>query len=109
MIKTFRGLIADGGQDTIVLHTNNGSVGYRVVKFQVVTYEPMNVTSKSVVKIYSIEQTLPATATIDFNDNTLLGMGLFSCDVNAYLYSGKIHPLRYMPYSSHRIGLFITK
>jgi len=86
MIKTFRGLIADGGQDTIVLHTNNGSVGYRVVKFQVVTYEPMNVTSKSVVKIYSIKQTLPATATIDFSDNTLLGMGLFSCDINAYLY-----------------------
>ena len=24
----------DGAQDTIVLHTNNGSVGYRIVKFQ---------------------------------------------------------------------------
>jgi len=40
MIKTFRGLIADGETDTIVLHTNDGSIGYRIVKFQVIQEQP---------------------------------------------------------------------
>ena len=39
-IKTFRGLIEDGGQDTIVLHTNTGSMGYRIVKFELFAEEP---------------------------------------------------------------------
>ena len=39
-IKTFRGLLADGGQDTIVLHTNDGSTGYRIVKFQLMPDAP---------------------------------------------------------------------
>ena len=35
-IKTFRGKLADDTQDTINLHTNNGLVGYRIKKFQLV-------------------------------------------------------------------------
>jgi len=31
MIKTFRGLIADNAIDVIVLHTNDGYTGYRIV------------------------------------------------------------------------------
>jgi len=80
MIKTFRGLLADGGQDRIRLSTIKGKVGYRISKFQVVSYEPMSVASKCVVKIYTSEQTLPTTATVDFTDSELLGMGLFTTE-----------------------------
>jgi len=71
---SFRGLIEDGGQDTIVLHTNNGSTGYRIVKFQLIGIQPSSVNSESTVKIYKTPQTL-ITDTIDLSDNTLLAVG----------------------------------
>lgn len=78
MIKTFRGLIADGTQDTIVLHTNDGSMGYRIVKFQVIGTQPSSVNSESTLKIYKISQTTLGgpgiTDTIDLSDNTLLAV-----------------------------------
>jgi len=86
VVKTFRGLLADGGQDRIRLSTIKGKVGYRISKFQVVSYEPMSISSKCVVKIYTSEQTLPTTATINFTDSDLLGMGIFSTSVNADTY-----------------------
>jgi len=74
MIKTFRGLIADGGQDTIVLHTNTGSTGYRIVKFQLFPKIPGAADYENVVKIYKVSQT-SIDATVNFSDNTLLGAG----------------------------------
>jgi len=75
-IKTFRGLIADGAQDTIVLHTNDGSTGYRIVKFEVISQEPGFDNSEAVLKIYKISQTT-VTTTIDFSDNTLLAVAFY--------------------------------
>jgi hypothetical protein len=75
-IKTFRGLIADGVQDTIVLHTNDGSTGYRIVKFQVISKSPGAAHSEAVVKIYKILQTT-IDALIDFSDQTLLGAAMW--------------------------------
>ena len=75
-IKTFRGLIADGGIDTISLHTNTGSIGYQVKKFQVLANDPAGTSSESTVKIYSIPQTT-ATGTIDFSDNTMLAAAYY--------------------------------
>jgi len=75
MIKTFRGLIVDGGQDTIVLHTNDGSTGYRIVKFQGFPQKPGTADYESTLQIWKVEQTNVPTSTpiVDFNDNTLLG------------------------------------
>jgi len=73
MIKTFRGLIVDGAQDTIVLHTNNGSTGYRVVKFEGMPNTPGAVSQESVLKIYSVAQTTFDNV-VDFSNNTLLGV-----------------------------------
>ena len=75
MIKTFRGMIADGGQDKITLHTNDGATGYRVVKFQVLTNTPGVNSSEVIAKIYKVEQST-VTTTFDFSDQTLLG-GVF--------------------------------
>jgi len=75
-IKTFRGLIADAAQDTIVLHTNDGSTGYRIVKFQIMVTEPGEQSSEHTLKIFTISQTLASiNNTIDFSDQTLLGVG----------------------------------
>jgi len=70
-IKTFRGLIADGAQDTIVLHTNDGSTGYRIVKFQLFAKTPGTVDIEQTVKIYKIQQTA-VDGEVDFSDQTLL-------------------------------------
>jgi len=85
MIKTFRGLIADNGQDTIVLHTNDGSTGYRLVKFELMGATPGTVNIESVVKIYKTLQT-SITATIDFSDQTLLGSGTYQGNTAANNY-----------------------
>jgi len=72
-IVSFRGLLADGAQETIVLHTIDGLTGYRMKKFQLIGIQPSSVNSESTVKIYKIEQTA-ITDTIDLSDNTLLAV-----------------------------------
>jgi len=79
-IKSFRGLIAKGNSDTIILHTNNGSTGYKITKFELIAEKPFNALQEATVKIYSIdndEVTTP-TRTIDFSDNTLLAAGILA-------------------------------
>ena len=73
MIKTFRGLIVNGTQDTILLHTTDGSVGYRIVKFQVMQTDPGSTSVEHTVKIYKTFQTTIDNA-IDFSNQVLLGV-----------------------------------
>jgi len=75
-IKSFRGLIADGAIDTISLHTNTGSTGYKIVKFELFSPDPGATTQESVVKIYKIPQTT-TTATVDFSDNTMIASAYY--------------------------------
>ena len=78
-IKSFRGRIPDNGTDTIVLHTNTGSTGYRIIKFQLMAIDPISNNQESVVKIYSIPQTT-VDGLIDFSDNTMLAAGYLESD-----------------------------
>jgi len=82
MIKTFRGLIADGAQDTIVLHTNDGSTGYRIVKFQIMGPDA-NTDLECVIQIWKVSQTT-IDANIDFSDNTLLGTASINDSADRY-------------------------
>ena len=75
MIKTFRGKLADDTQDTIVLHTNDGSIGYRIVKFQVLGINE-DVNYETAVQIFKTSQTT-ISDTVDFSDNTLLAAALY--------------------------------
>tara|TARA_Y100001963_G_C6400723_1_gene273953 strand:+ start:15 stop:470 length:456 start_codon:yes stop_codon:yes gene_type:complete len=96
-IKSFRGKIASGngttsglGVETINLHTNNGSVGYRIKKFEVIGTSLDSNNYEATVKIYTIPQTLP-DHTIDFSDNTLLGSAFFdNNNSTAYVASSAI-------------------
>jgi hypothetical protein len=75
-IKSFRGKIAGTTgkeQDIINLHTNNGSTGYRIKKFQVMPEDPFTGNTEYVCKIYSVSQTTFDTV-VDFSDNTLLAV-----------------------------------
>ena len=78
-IKSFKGLIADGGQDTILLHTNDGSTGYRIVKFDIFPHKPGTEQSESTVQVFKIKQATVSklTAEVDFADNTLLAAGFY--------------------------------
>ena len=86
-IKTFRGLLAQDAIDTVTLHTNTGSTGYRIVKFQLMPYVFGGGSGEleSVVKIYKSPQTT-ADEFIDFSDNTLLGAAIINNDASADQY-----------------------
>jgi hypothetical protein len=81
-IKSFRGRIADEANDTISLHTNNGAIGYRIKRFQVLPDDPTDGTqTTAVVKIYTIPQSA-VTDTVDFSDQTLLGCAFYSASTD---------------------------
>jgi len=73
MIKTYRGLLADDGQDRIRLQTIKGKVGYKIVKFQVVPNNPIAATTENVIKIFKTSQS-SFTNTINFTDSDLLAV-----------------------------------
>jgi len=86
MIKTFRGVVPDDSIDKINLHTNDGKTGYRIIKLQTIPQNVTTTTNEAIVKIYSKVQTT-ATATIDFNDPTLLAVSFWSNNADTHLQS----------------------
>jgi len=81
VVKTYRGLLTDGAQDKIPLSTKDGSVGYRIVKFQIMPNEPGIDTLEAIVKIFSKEQST-IDGKVNFTDSDLLGAAYYQ-DSNA--------------------------
>ena len=75
-IISYRGLLANGGQDTINLHTNDGKTGYKIIKFQCMGPDSSE-DIESAIKIYKVIQTA-INDTIDFSDNHLLACSIIS-------------------------------
>jgi len=86
-IVSFRGKIANDSVDTIVLHTTDGSMGYRIVKFQIISASPGTDNEEAIVQIFKTPQTTPSTE-IDFSDQTLLACAFSAASSNAY-YAGE--------------------
>jgi len=84
MIKTYRGLLADEGQDQIRLSTIKGKVGYRIVKFELMTAKPQQ-DSQNIVKIFTDKQTT-FSSDIDFTDNSMLAVGNLQ-NTSSYAYT----------------------
>jgi len=85
VVKTFRGLLADGAQDQIRLSTIKGKVGYRIVKLQLFPKQPGHtVNYESVIQIFTGKQSsVPASgATVDFSDHTLLAAAYYQDNNN---------------------------
>jgi len=92
MIKSFRGLLADGEQETIRLSTNNGMIGYKIKKFEIIP-EKLYVSGSAehIIKIYSVEQLDAAGAPvvdgdIDFDNSLLLGVAAINNNSAGYQY-----------------------
>jgi len=88
MIKSFKGMILDEGQDQIYLSTNNGRIGYRIVRFDIMTNIPhvAGTDTEHVVMVWKAARTAtqlgdPTTTNPDFSDNDLLAVGVATNDV----------------------------
>ena len=89
-IKTFRGLMTDETQDTIVLHTNDGSIGYRIVKFEAIGAQPGEHNQEHTLKIYKVPQTV-IDNTVDFSNQTLVAVCYIQDNIDdAYPFSSAI-------------------
>ena len=76
-ILSYRGLLADGGQETILLSTKKGEVGYKITKFQLFPGAPGVTGQQSIVKIYKdLQSTIDGD--VNFSDNRLLAAGYFA-------------------------------
>ena len=84
-IKSFRGLIADEAIDTINLHTNNGSIGYRIKKLSIIPDKPVTSANECVIQIWKIPQTT-TSSNVDFSNNTLLAVGIYSNQTDTTYY-----------------------
>jgi hypothetical protein len=85
-ILSYKGLLADGAQERILLSTMKGEKGYRITKFQLLGYDAGITAQESTVKIYKDEQA-SITSPIDFSDNRLLGAGFWSSHNLSHTYS----------------------
>jgi len=84
-ILSYKGLLADGGQDTILLSTKKGEKGYRITKFELMPYQMGSSSNEHTVQIFKDEQA-SAVATIDFSNNRLLGAATTTNNPNGYQY-----------------------
>ena len=71
-MHSFRGLLADGGQDKIRIQGATGEIAWRITKFQLMHDEPGEQHVESTVKVYREEQTT-INNNINFGDDELLG------------------------------------
>ena len=88
VVKTFRGLLADDGQDRIRLSTLKGKTGYRIVKFQIIGRNPGAGSQDSVMKIYKSLQTT-IDGLVNFADNALIGVAYWTTHETASAYTGE--------------------
>ena len=77
VVKTFRGLLADDGQDQLRLQTNKGKVGYKIIKFQIMPDDPNQATVHHVMKIFKTSQST-INDSVDFSDSDLLGAATYN-------------------------------
>jgi len=83
-ILSYRGLLGDGDQDTILLSTKKGEVGYRIVKFQLM-FADLATSLKSVVKVFkTFQDSIPDT--ISFSDDNMLACGIMSAKADQTAY-----------------------
>ena len=71
-ILSYRGLLAHTAEDTILLSTKKGEVGYRITKFELFP-KNFNVDDEYNMQIWKVPG--QQTSQVDFSDNRLLAAG----------------------------------
>lgn len=88
-MHSFRGLLADGGQDKIRIQGATGEIAWRITKFQVMPPQA-SVNVEATVKIYREEQS-SIVNTVDFTEDELLAAAILNDDTsNAFQAPPKI-------------------
>ena len=83
--------MANGTQDTVSLHTNDGSIGYRIKKFEIMPHVPGDNNDQELIcMIWKVEQPTSAlsdntTTRPNFSDNKLLACAFAVNDTAAHL------------------------
>ena len=86
MIKTFRGLLTDGEQEKIRLSTKKGKIGYRILKFQIMSDTPYDQNAaEHVTKLFKVPQN-SVDGKVDFSDGNLLGVAIINNNTTGYQY-----------------------
>jgi len=69
-------MIAASAQERIPLHTKDGSVGYRIIKFEIIDLAPGTANTENVVKIYK-EHQATIDGVVNFSNGELLGVAFW--------------------------------
>ena len=86
IIKTFRGILADGQQNKIRLSTKKGKIGYSIKKFQIMSKTPYDQNAaEHITKVYKITQGT-IDGVVDFADGSLLGVAIINNNTTGYQY-----------------------
>ena len=75
-MHSFRGLLADGGQERIRIQGATGEIAWRITKFKLMAENPADLSQESIIKIYREEHD-SVDALINFGDAELLGAGMW--------------------------------
>ncbi len=85
-VHSFRGLLANGGEDEINLERQNLNLAYRIIKFQAMVATPYaGDDAEHVVKIYREKQT-SINGDVNFTDTNLLGVAIINNSNTGYKY-----------------------
>jgi hypothetical protein len=79
---SFRGKLSDATNQSVNLKTADGSVGYKILKFELFPSDP-TATNENIVKIFSVAPTGTSTA-VDFSDTTMLAVAMWSNSNTSY-------------------------
>ena len=78
-MHSFRGLLANGGQDRIRIQGSVGAIAWRINKLELIPRDPGFASQEAIVQIWREKQTtVPTTAgsaTVDFSNDELLAAG----------------------------------
>ena len=80
MIKTFRGILADGEQNKIRLSTKKGKIGYKIIKFQCIPETVASGSNEGLIVISKVPGTGTPPTTLDLSDGNVLGAILWLRD-----------------------------
>jgi len=72
--------------ETIALQTNNGLTGYQIVKFQIIPQKAVTTANESVIQIFKTQASAVPSLEIDFSNNRLLAVGIYSNQTDTTYY-----------------------
>ena len=92
-VHSFRGLLADDGQDEINLERQNVNLAYRMIKFEIIPEKPGGLSAEHVMQVWREEQN---TTSIDydeikFTDPDLLAAGFVNNATGGDTYPSQQH------------------